>query len=59
MKKDDILNASRKEHKNKDLAEIEVIYQAGSHAGRVGEIASFLHFSRQYVNREKKKYINF
>ena len=35
MKKDDILNASRKEHKNKDLAEIEVIYQAGSHAGRV------------------------
>ena len=23
------------------------------------EIASFLHFSRQYVNREKKKYINF
>ena len=33
MKKDDILNASQKEHKNKDLAEIEVIYQAGSHAG--------------------------
>ena len=27
MKKDDILNASRKEHKNKDLAGIEVIYQ--------------------------------
>ena len=23
------------------------------------EIASFLHFSRQYVNRENKKYINF
>ena len=38
MKKDDILNASRKEHKNKDLAEIEVIYQAGSHAGRVGAL---------------------
>ena len=34
MKKDEILNASRKEHRNKDLAEMEVIYQAGSHAGR-------------------------
>lgn len=36
MKKDDILNASRKEHQNKDLAEIEVVYHAGSHASRVG-----------------------
>ena len=26
MKKDEILNASRKEHQNKDLAEIEVVY---------------------------------
>lgn len=36
MKKDDILNASRNEHQNKDLAEIEVVYRAGSHASRVG-----------------------
>ena len=36
MKKDDILNASRKEHQNKDLAEMEMIYRAGSHASRVG-----------------------
>ena len=27
MKKDEILNASRKEHRNKDLAEMEVVYQ--------------------------------
>ena len=26
MKKDEILNASRKEHQNKDLAEMEVLY---------------------------------
>ena len=36
MKKDEILKASRKEHRNKDLAEMEVVYQAGSHASRVG-----------------------
>ena len=36
MKKDEILNASRKEHQNKDLAEMEVLYLAGSHASRVG-----------------------
>ena len=36
MKKDEILNASRKEHQNKDLAEIEVVYHAGSYASRVG-----------------------
>ena len=42
MKKDDILHASRKEHKNKDLAEIEVIYQAGSNAGRVGALVCCL-----------------
>ena len=34
--KDEILNASRKEHQNKDLAEMEVLYLAGSHASRVG-----------------------
>ena len=26
MKKEEILNASRKEHQNKDLAEMEVLY---------------------------------
>ena len=36
MKKDEILNASTKEHQNKDLAEMEVLYLAGSHASRVG-----------------------
>lgn len=36
MKKDEILRASRNDHQNKDLPEIEVIDQAGSHAGRVG-----------------------
>ena len=36
MKKEEILNASRKEHQNKDLAEIEVVYHAGSYASRVG-----------------------
>ena len=35
MKKEEILNASRKEHQNKDLAEMEVLYLAGSHASRV------------------------
>ena len=38
MKKEEILNASRKEHRNKDLAEMEVVYQAGSHASRVGAL---------------------
>ena len=28
MKKEEILNASRKEHQNKDLAEMEVLYLA-------------------------------
>lgn len=41
MKKDEILNASRKEHRNKDLAEMEVVYQAGSHASRVGALVLF------------------
>ena len=42
MNKEEILKASRKENKNKDLAEIEVMYQAGSHASRVGALASLL-----------------
>lgn len=42
MKKDEILNASRKEHRNKDLAEMEVVYQAGSHASRVGVLVCCL-----------------
>ena len=36
MKKEEILKASRKENKNKDLAEMEVIRQAGTYAGSVG-----------------------
>lgn len=40
--KDEILNASRKEHRNKDLAEMEVVYQAGSHASRVGALVCCL-----------------
>ena len=42
MKKEEILNASRKEHRNKDLAEMEVVYQAGSHASRVGALVCCL-----------------
>ena len=42
MKKDEILNASRKEHQNKDLAEMEMIYRAGSHASRVGALVCCL-----------------
>ncbi len=42
MKKEDILKASRKENKNKDLAELEVMYCAGSHAGRVGALVCCL-----------------
>lgn len=38
MNREEILKASRKENKNKDLAEMEVIYQAGSHASRVGAL---------------------
>ena len=41
MKKDEILNASRKEHRN-DLAEMEVVYQAGSHASKVGALVCCL-----------------
>ena len=38
MKKEEILNASRKEHRNKDLAEMEVAY----HASRVGALVCCL-----------------
>ena len=42
MNREAILKASRKENKNKDLAEMEVIYQAGSHASRVGALVCCL-----------------
>lgn len=42
MKKEEILNASRKEHQNKDLAEMEMIYRAGSYASRVGALVCCL-----------------
>lgn len=42
MKKEEILNASRKEYQNKDLAEMEVLYLAGSHASRVGALVCCL-----------------
>lgn len=38
MKKEEILKASRNENKNKDLAELEVVYQAGIHSARVGAL---------------------
>ena len=40
MKKEEILKASRNENKNKDLVELEVVYQAGIHAARVGALVS-------------------
>lgn len=42
MNREEILKASRKENKNKDLAEMEVIYQAGSHASRVAALVCCL-----------------
>lgn len=36
MKKEDILEKSRKENKNKDLADLEISAQAGNIGGRVG-----------------------
>nr|DAV32229.1 MAG TPA: hypothetical protein [Caudoviricetes sp.] len=36
MEKDEILEKSRKENKNKDLADMDVASQAGNIAGRVG-----------------------
>ena len=55
MKKDEILNASRKEHRNKDLAEMEVVYQAGSHASRngFGKYASFAQQAKDIGSKGK------
>lgn len=39
MNKDEILAKSRKENKNRDYAELEVVYQAGNIAWRVGATA--------------------
>ena len=36
MEKKDILEISRREHQNRDLAELEASVQAGNLAGRVG-----------------------
>ena len=36
MEKEDILEISRREHQNRDLAELEAAVQAGNLAGRVG-----------------------
>lgn len=36
MQKEEILEISRKEHQNRDLAELEASVQAGNFAGRVG-----------------------
>lgn len=38
VNKEEILNASRNENKNKDLAELAVVYQAGIHSARVGAL---------------------
>ena len=54
MKKEEILNASRKEHQNKDLAEMEVLYLAGSHASRVGALVCCL-LSRSEERRVGKE----
>lgn len=42
MNKEEILRISRKENKNKDLAELEVSAQAGHIAGRVGALVCCL-----------------
>lgn len=42
MKKEEVLNASKKENGNKDLAEIEVQNQAGNCASRVGALVCCL-----------------
>ncbi len=42
MDREEILRASRKENRNRDLAELEVVYQAGSHASRVGALVCCL-----------------
>lgn len=42
MDKEGILQASREENKNKDLAELEILRQAGIHASRVGALVCSL-----------------
>ncbi len=38
MNKEEILQASREENKNRDLAELDATYKAGNIAGRVGAL---------------------
>ena len=38
MNREEILERSRKENKNRDLAEMEVIYKASAYAARVGAL---------------------
>lgn len=38
MDKDEVLKASRRENKNRDLAELEVTLQAGNYAARTGAL---------------------
>jgi len=45
MNKEKILENSRRENKNRDLAEMEVTAQAGNIAGRVGAAAWVVYFS--------------
>lgn len=57
MNKEEILKASRKENKNKDLAEIEVMYQAGSHASIIRFLlqqttSRFLHQTEMWACRK-------
>ncbi len=42
MNKDDILSASRRENKNRDLAELDASARAGNLAGRVGALVCCL-----------------
>ena len=39
MNREEILQASRRENQKKDLAELEILQQAGSHASQVGALA--------------------
>ena len=45
MNKEKILESSRRENKNRDLAEMEVTAQAGNIAGRVGAAVWVVYFS--------------
>ena len=42
MKREEVLKASRKENKNKDLPEMEILYQAGFYSVRAGALACFI-----------------